>query len=842
MGNDNSGLQPRMAAGLLIALLAGCGGGGGGASGQGGGNGGGASQPPPPPPPPPPPVVINDNAPTISGAPPGVARVGESYLFSPTTSDPDGNSLLFTAENLPSWAWIDPGTGVVSGTPVAASVGNQDDITISVSDGKYTTQLEPFRISVVYPPVSREDISPAPSAQVTATAEGYDLAGDATLTIGGLVTDLTNGDLKFRFDSSGRLIGMTGTVDVPQRIAPMLTAQSTTHVAVGLYSGAELNASADMGPNSISGILLRDEAQYMVFFLSADSSFTFTGPSSRMTPISLSVGSAQSLLITDPTDPLFYLFGYVDGTGFGSGNSEHGLIPWRAVFDDADPDAFPALQPFSGTDVHKGTMPLGFKVLDLLQITGTGVCSPPPPFKSCELDWVDLLASLANDDLHLGADQQVKVGINGEAVLKLSLFNIDLFAYRLLTASVQVDHGLDHQHTALQGVYEPVESQQPVWLPVRPSADPDHKVVANLLADADLLGGGPETYALELRGTLHSEFPPATLSGSMRIDPTGTSYSATVPSPTNPITVTAHSGEQQFDALVQYGADLSSGIQQIVSEALDRELARVQSAYADLQQATSDYEFEASLRGIRQLLPGIADTTTAYLNGVPGQARATAQTAAGSAYDTYCTFPCNTLVSRSTVVAQAGDQAAAQATGQVSAAKSAMAAMKAAAQQADDASLRNALQQSLLTAYGYRQVQVHVTVTYDFPVVGARTLYNNTLVYTTMSADNAARIQLAASYVPNIQTTSDLKIQAQAIYDALPAESTINQVKQGVAAGTEHIPAFGGAGYTVTRAGDRTAWVLLDGEPVGVEFNLLDSSVTESGVGDAMATVMTQPN
>ncbi|HET9864524.1 MAG TPA: Ig domain-containing protein, partial [Steroidobacteraceae bacterium] len=325
--------------------------------------------------------------------------MGESYSFSPTADDADGNTLLFTAENLPSWAFIDPGTGVVSGTPDAAAVGNADDITISVSDGKFTTQLAPFRISVVYPPVSRDDIAPAPTAQVTDTAEGYDLVGDAAVTVGDLVTDLTNADLSLRFDSSGQLIGMTGTVDVPQRIAPMLTAESKTHVAVGLYSGAELNASVDMGPDSISGILLRDAGRYMVYFLSSDSSFTFTGPSDKVTPISLNLGSAQSLLITDPSDPFFYLFGYVNGTGFGMGNSEHGLIPWRTVFEDDGPDAFPALQPFSGTDVYKGTMPLGFKVVDLLQLTGTGVCSPPPPFKSCELDWLDVLTSLANDDL-----------------------------------------------------------------------------------------------------------------------------------------------------------------------------------------------------------------------------------------------------------------------------------------------------------------------------------------------------------------------------------------------------------------------------------------------------------
>lgn len=86
--------------------------------------------------------------PVISGAPPLSADVGSRYSFKPTASDADGDALTFSVTGRPAWLQIDATTGEVSGTPTQADVGVTGDLSIAVSDGKSTSTLPSFRITV----------------------------------------------------------------------------------------------------------------------------------------------------------------------------------------------------------------------------------------------------------------------------------------------------------------------------------------------------------------------------------------------------------------------------------------------------------------------------------------------------------------------------------------------------------------------------------------------------------------------------------------------------------------------------------------------------------------------
>jgi hypothetical protein len=110
----------------------------------GGSSGGDGSQPPPGGGPPPP----SNQAPTITGSPDTSLLVDEEYEFRPSASDPDGDDLSFSIENLPSWASFENSTGRLIGTPSDADVGQFDDIRISVSDGQAFDSLSAFSISV----------------------------------------------------------------------------------------------------------------------------------------------------------------------------------------------------------------------------------------------------------------------------------------------------------------------------------------------------------------------------------------------------------------------------------------------------------------------------------------------------------------------------------------------------------------------------------------------------------------------------------------------------------------------------------------------------------------------
>ncbi len=89
-----------------------------------------------------------NHSPTISGQPTASATVGSAYAFQPSGSDSDGNTLTYSATNLPSWATINAQTGLVSGTPASGDVGTDANIKISVSDGTASASLATFSISV----------------------------------------------------------------------------------------------------------------------------------------------------------------------------------------------------------------------------------------------------------------------------------------------------------------------------------------------------------------------------------------------------------------------------------------------------------------------------------------------------------------------------------------------------------------------------------------------------------------------------------------------------------------------------------------------------------------------
>jgi hypothetical protein len=90
-----------------------------------------------------------NRAPTISGTPARSVNVGSTYSFRPTASDADGNTLTYSIANRPSWATFNTSTGLLSGTPSASYVGTYSNIIISVSDGRVSTSLAAFSISVV---------------------------------------------------------------------------------------------------------------------------------------------------------------------------------------------------------------------------------------------------------------------------------------------------------------------------------------------------------------------------------------------------------------------------------------------------------------------------------------------------------------------------------------------------------------------------------------------------------------------------------------------------------------------------------------------------------------------
>ncbi len=111
-------------------------------------------------------VSLVNSAPVISGQPPSQVLTGNSYQFTPSAVDQDGDALTFSITSKPAWATFDSSTGRLSGTPSVADAGNYGNVRISVSDGAYTASLPAFAITVTLAN-SAPTISGAPLNEVT---------------------------------------------------------------------------------------------------------------------------------------------------------------------------------------------------------------------------------------------------------------------------------------------------------------------------------------------------------------------------------------------------------------------------------------------------------------------------------------------------------------------------------------------------------------------------------------------------------------------------------------------------------------------------------------------------
>jgi len=125
-------------------------------------------------------ITVNapsNKAPTISGAPPTAVNAGSAYAFRPTAADADGDALTFAIANRPAWATFSAATGQLSGTPSSSSTGTYSNIVISVSDGKASTALAAFAITVADSSSGAASLTWTPPTQNTDGTSLTNLAG-----------------------------------------------------------------------------------------------------------------------------------------------------------------------------------------------------------------------------------------------------------------------------------------------------------------------------------------------------------------------------------------------------------------------------------------------------------------------------------------------------------------------------------------------------------------------------------------------------------------------------------------------------------------------------------------
>ena len=168
------------------------------------------SQPPPSSP------VSANRPPSISGGPSTNATIGRPWSFTPSASDPDGDTIVFSIENKPNWASFNESTGTLSGMPRLGQQGSYSNIRITANDGQVSTALPAFTITV-------QSISTNGAPAISGTPPAVVLVGQPyvfqpissdpdgdTLTF-----DIANRPNWAAFDfGTGRLSGTPGAGDV----------------------------------------------------------------------------------------------------------------------------------------------------------------------------------------------------------------------------------------------------------------------------------------------------------------------------------------------------------------------------------------------------------------------------------------------------------------------------------------------------------------------------------------------------------------------------------------------------------------------------------------------------
>lgn len=86
--------------------------------------------------------------PTIIGEPTRVIFAKSEYLYFPTISDPNGDKIRITGQNIPLWLKLNKKTGALTGVATRNDVGIHRNIYINVSDGPNKVSQGPFSITV----------------------------------------------------------------------------------------------------------------------------------------------------------------------------------------------------------------------------------------------------------------------------------------------------------------------------------------------------------------------------------------------------------------------------------------------------------------------------------------------------------------------------------------------------------------------------------------------------------------------------------------------------------------------------------------------------------------------
>lgn len=783
----------------------------------GGGDGGSGGNAPPP----------TNSAPSISGTPPDAVQANGRYDFTPTASDPDGDPLSFSAENLPSWLSLNPSTGRLSGTPPLDQIGRREGIVIRVSDGRASASLGPFAINVAPPGFSESDVVIEGTSRSVDTGDpdtrGVAAEGNVELRTADGGVRLEASRVQLVYDAQGNLINLFGEANVPRQLTDTVGLNADVRARVGLFKGSEINQDPAFG------ITLQDEFDYLVFYIGVATELEIgdrNNPGAFNTVRLDLPASGEIVVIFDPNDPFLYRFASTPVGDVGFGESENGLIPFVPT------ENFARLDRFDGHTIERAAFSIGTKIFDFFTLSGTRVVRNP---QFSDIDWND----------PLGSRIEYKAGLNGDASFDLQVANVGLFDFELAATSATFDVGLDRQQMAMQTTIAPDVSWQPDWFPILPNT----AVVGNWFINGD------GSFSASLTGEYRSRLPAAAFSGRMELTPEHVRMSASIDDPVLPLTLAMEFANNTVTTQIETPrVDISAVIDDAVDASFEGIEASIDQALADLEAATDSYEGAVSLNGFRSSIPTIVDNAIVVLDGIPDAVRSATYNGVLSGLRNTCrslglgSVCADDFVDEVARANSAANSARTSAQQLVNTRKAQLEDLRTQALESRDGpAFRSALKSALELAANNARLSVSVSVseTIDWPSPIPNqtvTVFSNTFNYTILNDRTRDDLRIAAANVDNIAPPYTVYINTQSAFNALPTKQIVQQTRQGVKDGVIRVPAFSGAGYTVTTTSTGlvlSSFVLVDEARYSLgSVNVLNPGELLDAVGDLIADLL----
>ena len=662
------------------------------------------------------------------------------------------------------------------------------------------------------PQIMEEDIST--EGKRSERKDGFTIAGKLVIRHPSNVDQVfEDADLDVRFNDDGELYSMTGTAVVPNLLFENITLENKLRAEVGYRTGAEINADKAIEIN------LRDERRYMVMLLDQELDIKIADPDKPgqakkekiTTPL-----SGKIIFILDTNDPMFYRYGETPLYGaYGDARSKGGLLPFVPALE------VPGIDRFDGHRYYTGKYGVGIKLVDLLQLEGEMVVLEP--------DFTEIDFSRPFEPL-----KEYRAGFNGAAKLVFSVVGFGFFEMEVAKASAMINAGPRPKsgNTPQRGamkmvtVVEPQKSPLPEWMPIRPSRS------MNVVLEA----GSSGKPVLTMTGGFESTLPRAEVEGLIRITPDAVTLSGSVIDPrlTVPITMTFRDNETR--ARVGINVDLTDQIASNISEEFDNVVREIEDAKARLEEAIADYEFELSLRGLRQALPGITDAVRSELKKIPGVVYDKVRSKAITEIDKYrCPVIC--IISKTTrnnIASSIARKAEDRAESEIQPYLNLMTKLKTLAQSPNDEELLDALESALRLAYSYRTFKRTISYEIGIPKVLTKT-FSYKIDERILDSATAARILQAADNIQFIPATSDIVIKGQQILDQLPDEEIVSRIRREVENGVAQVPGVSEVTYVVRGGNYQAAVKFTDGSVYQVDFNVLNPSEAAQGIADLVA-------